>query len=516
MSFFQKTVPRPAAAHHPYAPRKRSSRPSLALGLAGLGLLLLAVLLGIVIGLGSYQLTLVFSSLLLLVPVLWFVNTRIFLTLLFLFIFLIPGPFAQFLHSRMAIWMSSALALLLLCRTLLEVFIIKGKTRILPWNGAGLMVVAATIYVAFFLFGLAAGSGTLTQDISALRFGLPMYGVLIVMSSSKFSGRRLEMMWKLVLLITLLQLPLVTYQHFSSAGQLNWDNVVGTFGPGMSPLLVLFSLAALLYCLARWSRGLTPTWLLSAIFVVAVANILLTEVKAIALWMPLGLVLVMRRQVFRNLGAFIAYGCFIVVFMVATFSAYQAMYWGESGTSGNTWEEKLDHTGGYFFNPYEIQYDTGEMGRVASLYLWYRDPSIDTLHRLMGYGPGASTINTTVGSGIIARRYLPLEINANGMSALLWDVGILGAISFVSMSVFGIVAGWRFVARGNAPPSQLAIVDTSAVMLVLLLTTVIYNRTLIDETTAQLLMFFCMGCIVQCCRYGKEPDPDEPAGAKPG
>ena len=525
MKFFKKnkTAWRPLPGN--YTSRQRRGPAWWQLGLVGIGVILLAIFLGLVAAVGGTRLTIVVAGILVVIPLVWFIRARTLLPLLFVFIFLIQGPVSSVLHVGAIAWVGSGLAFLFLVRVLLEMFLTKLSNRESAhgWRGVATVMIATAIYLMFFFFGLATVDATTAQRISAVRFGLPMFGVLLLLANAELTEGRMRLLWNLVLAIMVLQLPLVAYQHFFGMGGIGWDAVVGTFGPGMSAVMVMFCIAAVLYAVALWSRRLMGPWLLALLLLVALGNMLLGEVKAVIFWVPLGVVLVLRERFFRNLGTLIVYGAVLVLFMTGTFAAYKAMYWGEGAISGNTVGERASKAGGYFFDPYEVHYETGEVGRFASLYIWYRDPTIDMVHRMIGYGPGSVAVSHTLGRGKIAKRYRPLAIASTALSVLLWDVGVLGALAFCCVMLLPIWAGWRYVARGEGTPRQRAMVDTCIAMLVLLFTTLIYNRTLLDESSAQLLFLFCVGCIVHQCRFGrqvnspaapaKQPSPGMPAAA---
>ncbi|MYM88088.1 hypothetical protein GTP91_12970 [Rugamonas sp. FT82W] len=489
--------------------RRRAAGPSRwKLGVAGVAVMLFAIFLGLVAAVGGLRMTIIIGGALMVIPLVWFIRARTLLPLLFVFIFLIQGPVGSMLHVNAITWVGSGLAFLFLVRVLLEMFLTKLSDREARhgWTGAASVMIAVGIYLMFFFFGLATSDATMVQRVSAIRFGLPMFGVLLLLANAELSEGRLRLLWKLVIAIMVLQLPLVAYQHFFGMGAIGWDAVVGSFGPGQSAEMVMFCIAALLYAVALWNRSLMGPWMLALLTLVALADMLLGEVKAIIFWVPIGLVLVLRRRFFRNLGTLIAYSAVTVLFVACTFMAYKAMYWGE-GVSGNTVSEKAQKAGGYFFDPYEVHYDTGEVGRFASLYIWYRDPTVDMVHRMIGYGPGAVAVSQTIGRGVIAKRYRPLAIAATALSVLLWDVGVLGALAFLGALLLPIWSGWRYVARGEGTPHGRAMVDTCLAVLVLLSTTLIYNRSLLDESSVQLLFLFCVGCIVHQCRFGRRVEP---------
>ena len=481
----------------------RAAIPGFA-AIASLGAVaLVALLAGAVVALGSNQLTVLLIGLLVFVPIVLFVGVKNMLPLMFVFVFGVQGAVHSFMNLRMATWLASGMGMLLFARALLELINLRvarrGAGASLP--GAGAIVLAAGLYLLFFFFSLALGHASAPQILSAVRFCIPMLSVLFVLYWFEWSELALRRLWLLLVLIALLQIPVVAYQHFFTIQLIGWDGVVGTFGMGMSAMLVLFSLTAMVYFLSRWTRGLASGKITALVFCIGMATILLGEVKAVVLWIPLGLFLVMRRRVLKNAFAFFTFGLFIAAFVAGTFTVYQALYWGEHGSKGHTIEEKFDSTSGYILNPNGLNYVTGEVSRMASLSLWYRDPGPTAQERLIGYGPGASMSSKGTGKGVVARRYRTLEINATALASMLWDVGVLGTLSYLALLVMGLVAGVRYVRRGGGNAEQNAMVDTSLVVLCLMGTTLLYNRTLVDEPTVQLLFYFSLGCIAQHCRF---------------
>ena len=85
---------------------------------------------------------------------------------------------------------------------------------------------------------------------------------------------------------------------------------------------------------------------------------------------------------------------------------------------------------------------------------------------------------------------------------LLWDVGILGALAYSMMTVGGVLLGWRYIRRGQGSAANMAMVEASVAVLVIYVSLLIYNRTMLDEPTVQLLYLFCLGTVVQVCRHG--------------
>lgn len=484
--------------------RKPFRAPKMSAVAAVLGALLLTLLVGAVVALGAMQLTVLLTGLLVFIPTVLFVNTRMLLPLVFVVVFLVQGLAEYFFNLRMATWLATGLCGLFFMRALLE---LSNRTRLgkaagEQANTGRYVILAATLYLLFYFYSLSLGSLRPMQVISTLRFALPMFGVLFALYWFQWTDRSLARLWTLVVLVALAQLPIVVYQHFFMISSMGWDGVVGSFGKGMSATLVLFSTAGLLYVLARWTRGLTSLPVLLFVTVVTMAVILFGEVKAVLFWLPVGALWVLRRRIFSNVIALVMYSCLALVFTAGTYTAYKTMYWGAAHGRDDTLAEKIDSISAYAVDPNNVNFRTGEVSRGASLALWYRDPRSSPMERLVGYGPGASATNST-GQGIIAARYRPLAIAATSTASMLWDIGILGFIAYASILASGLVVGFRFVKPGT-DPTQGAIVDTSVAVLALLASTLIYNRSLFDEPTAQLLSFFCLGCIVHYARYAPQ------------
>jgi hypothetical protein len=497
-----------------------ASMPGLGVVVMVIALVLLTILLGAVVALGALQLTLLLTGLIMVVPFLLFISSKNMLPLLFAAVFVIQGLGQYFLQMRMLTWMATGMGALLFGRAILEIFFASPHKQVQPHPGAGRVVAAVSLYMAFYFFSMSLGSATPTQIVSAVRFALPMYGVMFAMYWFHWSTARLETLWWMIVAIMVIQLPFATYQHFFMMSKLGWDGVVGTMGSNMSPMLVIFSLSAALFVLARWSHGLTSGWKAGLTISVFLAIVLLGEVKAVVLWIPLGILIVLRRRVLRNILAFATFCIFITLFVVSTFTVYNALYWGEHA-QGDSITEKFDSTSGYILDADGINYRTGEVSRMASMALWYNDPVPTVVERLVGYGPGASANNRGTGRGVVAQRYGILQLNASAVSLLLWDTGILGALAYASILLAILITGWKLTNRQNAPPEARAIADASFAVLILLMTTIVYNRLLMDESSAQLLFFFCAGCIVQLTRYPRvsaaiAADTNQPVRAHAG
>lgn len=474
-----------------------------------LPLLMVAMFVGMVAGMDSPTLLLivvgvVFAGLLFVLADLYGL-----LSILFVATFVVQGGALYFLRMKAAVWVAMGFAIMFLARTLLEL-VLRRRTQ----GEAGPAAEGHGVFLATLLFLLCfAVSGLINrvpaaQLLNAFKSTLPMFGVLLALYWLRWEQRQLKNLWTLLLLVAAIQLPVVAYQHFFIAGDHTYDSIVGTFGgtPGFggnSAGLVIFSLGALVYSLARWDLGLMslPRVLMVAVGVLAI--VLLGEVKAAFIWLPLVTCWTLRKRIMKNMLFMIGYAMMVVVFMGATYAVYAALYWGKDASKGHTVAEKFDARGGYFFDPRSINYKTGEVSRAASLAIWFHDNASSLPKRLIGFGPGAvKPAGGVVAAGDVARRYAPLSIDATALAILLWNEGILGALAYVALMVLALRMSLRVIKMPGLDPPQRAIAEACVPLLFLMLSTLVYNRGVMEEPTAELLLMFCIGSVLQLGRFG--------------
>ncbi len=498
-------------ARRPQAARK----PAGLSWLLAIPLILVALLLGAVTGLDSPVLVTMLAGAMFAMLLFVLLNAQSLLFALFVLTFVVQGSALYFLGIRQATWVAVGMAVLFFCRILLDKAgqsTLHRGPRIKAATSA--VMVAVAVYAACFLCSLVLNRAPLGQIVSSVKSVWPMFGVLMAFFWLRWTQQRIEMLWWLMIAIAAVQGPVVLYQHFfvASARFGAFDSVVGTFGGtplggGLSSIMVLFVIAVVVYALALWNRGVITRTQMLMIGTFGLGVILLGEVKASFIWLPVASFLVLRRRIMKNLLSFLSFGVTVAVLLSGIYFVYNALYWGGGMDRKASVTEKLDAGGGYFFNVDNVDYRTGEISRGASLALWFKDRLTSVPQRIVGYGPGASKTGNAFGVGPLVERFAPLHIDATALAVLLWDVGVLGTLVFCAIPLAGIKAGWRFVASGQGSAGQLAIVETSVAMLVLFTSLLFYNRALMDEPTAQLLFMFCLGCVVQAVRYGPAPEP---------
>ncbi len=495
--------------------RSRQPKPRYKAGRQGLSWLLLlpafflALLIGAVAGLDSPILLMLLTGPIFATLVFFLVNAQGLLLSLFVVTFLIQGSALYFLGLRQATWIAVGMAILFFVRTVMDLMVSKVRRTTDTRVRHSAIIGALGAYALCFLVSTIFNRPSAGQLIASIKSIWPMFSVLLAMYWICWTPERLAKLWWTLLVIAMLQLPVVLYQHFFVAARRfgAFDSVVGTFGGtplggGLSSILVFFIICMMTYVLACWNRGLMGRTATIVICLVGMAIIMMGEVKAAFIWLPLSVFFVLRKRAMKNIASLIVYVCMAAMMLGSIYFVYNQLYWGDGQSKAGTLTEKLDASGGYFFDVHNLNYQTGEISRGASLALWVNDHSSSMSKRVFGYGPGASKSGSLLGTGELAQRFAPLHIDATALAVLLWEVGLAGTLAYCGMLFLGIFAGWRFVVAGQGSPAQLAGVETSIAMLLLFASLLFYNRSLMDEPTAQLLCMFCLGYVVQTVRFG--------------
>lgn len=501
--FKRKTVP--AAS---YFERPRAARSITWLLLAMM--MLLALLLGAVIGLSSPVLITMLGGSIFVLLFFILLDSYQMLQAMLVLTFVIQGMAVYFLRNRQAPWVVVGLAVIFLVRAMMDLtFNRRDQVRPLIGRADSAVLVALLLYVVCFFVSALLNRSKLAQIVVAIKSTLPMFGVLLALAWMRWQPERLRRVWTIMLGVMLVQLPVVFYQHFfisTHRTQASHDAVVGTFGGnpeggGNSALLVMFVIGLMAYAMARWDKGLMGRKMMGFICAVGLAIILLGEVKAAFIWLPLASCFVLRQRVMKNVMSFIVYSILGVALCGVIYVTYDALYWGKLIDKHQGVSAKLEAGSGYFFDPRNVNYETGEVGRGASLAIWVNDRLASTPTRLMGYGPGAIKSGGSLGTGPLFKRFAPLHVDVTTMAVLLWDEGLLGAFAYLAILLFGLRGGWLLLRSGRGDPAQQAMIEASVASLVMFLSLIIYNRTLMDDPGAQLFFVLCLGCVIQLSRY---------------
>lgn len=251
------------------------------------------------------------------------------------------------------------------------------------------------------------------------------------------------------------QFPVVLFQIFvilpkrvAAHGEFEkWDSVVGTFGGdpmggGNTAAMGLFCLLIMLLKLSEYKHGLCS--LKSTILHIGAAFTLciLGEVKFVILLSPILLAYVwlapsyikgMKSYDIKIILAIIGGMLVLMSIAILLLSLSYSSAFGSDPSKG-----PLDIFIGsleYIFDPNYIM-PTGELGRMTTIFFWLDNNDFYGLpNALFGYG-----LNTTNHGSAVSPGFLNILFNVildtTALSVLLWELGIIGTIFFISMTLY--------------------------------------------------------------------------------
>jgi hypothetical protein len=292
--------------------------------------------------------------------------------------------------------------------------------------------------------------------------------------------------------------PFVLQQAYSTT---NWDAVVGTFGgdpdgSGASGILMVFAIIGILAAINLWqTRRLGLLWV-TVVIGLNIVVVGLAEVKAFFVLFPLALLVQQWRNVRRRPLLFVTLmsGAMLIVYFLIGF--YEQLYLARSpGRIQLSAIDSVERSIAYFFDVNGVNFVTGEVSRGASINLWLNDSETGLIQRLVGYGAGSSRPRSTIAIGEVAMRFAPLNIAATSLSQLLWDTGIIGAGLFTLALLSAIRLAGR-LARQTSNEVLRSQLQTVMALLTVLVPFLIYDRSLVDQPTMQLLLATVVGVLI--------------------
>ena len=451
------------------------------------------------------------------------------LWLLLIVTLVITGLVQYFGRINQIQWLPSLLAFGMFIRALLEGFGSRQTGAQMPKQGG--MPAFMWWFIAFVFLALAANIGkfeSALQFLAGIKNYLAIWGVLVLIVVAKLTPEQLERLWKGIIAIGLLQVPVIIFQHLFFASKraatiagyhrAAWDSVVGTFGGdpdggGASGALALFLVVVLTLILALWKYGLVRHRTVIAGSLAVFVAIALGEVKVVLVILPLAVVMLFRGELLRRPLTLLG-GLLLALAMVAITLAYQALYWDKSGGAKKGPMEHIERAIDWSFGVDSVDRVTGEMGRVATLALWVRDYRADAGERVLGHGFGSSRLSP-VGAGRIAKRYYPYLVGSTAAAGMLWDIGVLGLLAFCAVLVSAAFTGIRLSRSTEIPAFHRAVLETAVVGIVLYFMAVFYSADHLYLPAMGFLLMLFLGQIAFWYRRVAVPRRDPPARTRP-
>lgn len=346
--------------------------------------------------------------------------------------------------SRM-LWAIAMLAILLWVPGMMHLFSLNPQhKKITP-----LYIWIAILFAVFALASTALQLHSFSELFGGFKRYFQGFGLMLVLATMPWARADFDRWLKALLAIALLQLPFAIFERFllvplrggiEMLGGQATDVVAGTMGAnltGGSPnsIMVFFVLMAFACVIARWKEKLIPTGracLLSAILLLPLA---LGETKVVIVLLPMIAMLLLTKDIQREPSKFIP---ILFLLFVLTFAlAYLYVYVMLDSTFIDAVEGILR------YNIQDIGYGNLLLNRTTVLTFWagLHDWS-NPMTFLFGHGLGSS-YGAGFDAGHMAQLYPKYGINLTTISTLLWDLGVVGLVLYVSI----LAVAWLQIGR---------------------------------------------------------------------
>lgn len=324
----------------------------------------------------------------------------------------------------------------------------------------------------------------------------------------------LKRLWVTLFVCALIQLPVSIYQLFFVAGKrvdaTKWDAIVGTFSGsqefgGDSGNLTIFLFSVLILTIELYRSGAIRraaplcVGLVVAIFVaIAEVKVAFVLIAICALWY----LFIGRTGLSIGSRIFILVGTILLsILLVFFYAEYRS---DSSSTSSNgKLSDRIERTLSYSIDPSRVD-PKGDIGRIAAVVFWgeqtlrINDPAAV----LFGHGAG-STQMTKEGFGNVANKYFPLHVDTNTLAVLLWDSGLIGAISFLVALVLVLISAWKVEKQYLEDVWHAGFLRASCPILFFYALSVFYNKGLVAGSPPSQLMFALFAALAMKSRIPK-------------
>lgn len=408
--------------------------------------------------------------------------------------FLITGPSAYFVRFTQIQWLTALISVALILPLIFNLLRSR-KNILLTQFSINLFLPIAFVFLA--ILSSVINQSQLADFVSASRHYLFMWPLMLVLAFGLVPAETVARLWKALLIVAALQLPMALYQYFYVARQdarmSPWDAVIGTFqgnieGGGDSAAMAMMLIIAMLTSIALWrEQNLKFGWMIW-IVITGIATMVLAEVKAMVILLPVPIAIYYRKELVKKPieTVVVMIGVFLLAWGILT--AYKDIHYSTSATQVNSAYDSI--ISAITPNPGE---DSAHVGRVTLLVNWWNSNVVrgEVHSALFGHGIGA-THSSKIQRGKVASLY-EYKIAKTTSVILLWETGILGHLIFLMILLFGAKASADAAKAEYTPSIHRVLLRVGAISLILLVITLPYSNFHLLSIPTQFLMMLMLG-----------------------
>ena len=491
------------------AEQRQELRP---LALAGL---ILALLAGLVVAFGSPLVLVLFLALLAGMVLIAYPTALLWLVLIGGLVFsgLAELYLPQLRHLRWGVVIAAvALGLAGILSLFFQKKVRAGSFSSIPFNP----LIWLGIFFVIALFSAFLNRGFSFDAVIGLKGYFQVYGIVLALAWVAMRPATVDRYVKFLLWLALLQIPFALHQYLvlvpqrlSQSAAYNLivapDIVVGTFvgslgGGGGSAILAVLQVTAMGMALAFCRAGkmsVSVTAGLSFAYLVPLA-LNETRITFVLLFVMLGVVF--HDQVFRHpVKMFIAaIAASLLVFAFAVIYTYLPRApWQQNADIRDHYEKTMEYNFG------EKGYGGMVLNRTTVYPFWMQHHGLKNLgETLIGHGPGA----TNEGDAGLMRHslardsYRRIGIGLTGISALLWETGVLGLSAILAAFASVLFQAHSITRKIPGNTVQWALLKGVEAGIAMLAVSLLHNNYVVFEIGFQSMLMLMLGYVLHVRR----------------
>jgi hypothetical protein len=321
-----------------------------------------------------------------------------------------------------------------------------------------------------------------------------------------------DRVWIFLLWMVPAQIPAVIYQRFFVApnrvGSSPWDAVVGLFGGdpeggGGSGIMAVFVIVMSLIAFVRWKNGGIRLPFFMLVLVSALGCIVMAEVKFSFVLIPIAVAVMFGREFLHKPIRVLAVFAITGVIITSIIALYQMQFtYGGKMPETQTVTGYLERSIQNNIDDRFINFQTGEMGRIASLRFWEAEHGLnDPLTYFLGHGVGSTKVGGWVVGEAAAKYVSRFRIDRSTATILLWDAGMYGLICMLMVCVSTAFIAFRAAKQSSIDLSSRGLMPVMGTASIIFLVEFPYHTSIANVPQAQLLFVFVVGYVIAASRF---------------
>lgn len=335
------------------------------------------------------------------------------------------------------LWAISTMALLLWVPGILNLFDINAKEK----KSIPLFVWAAILFTCVALISTLFKLHTSGEMLGGFKRYFQAFGLMLALATLALTRKDFNQWLKFLLVIALIQLPFSLFERlvlvkerggFADWGAAATDVVAGTFGANLftgSPnsIMVIYILMASAFVVSRWKVGVIHLSRMLILVSIILMPIFLGETKIVIVMLPLMAFVLLRKEIWQNPAKYLP-----VIFAMLIFTALLAFFYVYVLLASNFSDA---YVGSMSYNIGNVGYGEYLLNRTTVMTFWWDlHGSHEPLTFLFGHGLGSS-YDSNMNAGHVAQLYVKHGINLTTISTILWDLGLIGLLLYVSIFI---------------------------------------------------------------------------------